>query len=415
MNHKYFMKGVLSMISVGIDVSKGKSTVCIMKPYGEIVKSPYEVTHTKEDLATLVTFIKSQEEEVWTIMEDTGHYHWPVLLFLYEQGVRVTCVNSLRMKKYCSQSIRRAKTDAIDAVQIANYGITYWFELKPYVPRSDVFQELRTFSRQYYQYTCVETKIRVNFQNLLDQVMPGITAKLADQNGRHKLTEFVYRYWHYQNILKQSKNAFTKNYSNWAKKQGYRLNESIASEIYELAKISIPILPCNDSTKIIVQQLAQTLLVVDETRNDILSNMDELARQLPEYELIRAMPGVGDKTVSLLISEIGDVTRFKNKHSLIAYAGIDAPPYQSGKFDATQRKISKRGNKYLRRIGFEIMLSLLRNKPTDDPVYLYILKKKADGKASKTAMIAGFNKFLRIYYARVMEAYTYIENTKIAA
>lgn len=403
------------MISVGIDVSKGKSTVCIMKPYGEIVKSPYEVTHTKEDLATLVTFIKSQEEEVWTIMEDTGHYHWPVLLFLYEQGVRVTCVNSLRMKKYCSQSIRRAKTDAIDAVQIANYGITYWFELKPYVPRSDVFQELRTFSRQYYQYTCVETKIRVNFQNLLDQVMPGITAKLADQNGRHKLTEFVYRYWHYQNILKQSKNAFTKNYSNWAKKEGYRLNESIASEIYELAKISIPILPCNDSTKIIVQQLAQTLLVVDETRNDILSHMDELARQLPEYELIRAMPGVGDKTVSLLISEIGDVTRFKNKHSLIAYAGIDAPPYQSGKFDATQRKISKRGNKYLRRIGFEIMLSLLRNKPTDDPVYLYILKKKADGKASKTAMIAGFNKFLRIYYARVMEAYTYIENTKIAA
>lgn len=415
MNHKGFMKGVLSMISVGIDVSKGKSTVCIMKPYGEIVKSPYEVTHTKEDLATLVTFIKSQEEEVWTIMEDTGHYHWPVLLFLYEQGVRVTCVNSLRMKKYCSQSIRRAKTDAIDAVQIANYGITYWFELKPYVPRSDVFQELRTFSRQYYQYTCVETKIRVNFQNLLDQVMPGITAKLADQNGRHKLTEFVYRYWHYQNILKQSKNAFTKNYSNWAKKEGYRLNESIASEIYELAKISIPILPCNDSTKIIVQQLAQTLLVVDETRNDILSHMDELARQLPEYELIRAMPGVGDKTVSLLISEIGDVTRFKNKHSLIAYAGIDAPPYQSGKFDATQRKISKRGNKYLRRIGFEIMLSLLRNKPTDDPVYLYILKKKADGKASKTAMIAGFNKFLRIYYARVMEAYTYIENTKIAA
>ncbi len=403
------------MISVGIDVSKGKSTVCIMKPYGEIVKSPYEVTHTKEDLATLVTFIKSQEEEVWTLMEDTGHYHWPVLLFLYEQGVRVTCVNSLRMKKYCSQSIRRAKTDAIDAVQIANYGITYWFELKPYVPRSDVFQELRTFSRQYYQYTCVETKIRVNFQNLLDQVMPGITAKLADQNGRHKLTEFVYRYWHYQNILKQSKNAFTKTYSNWAKKQGYRLNESIASEIYELAKISIPILPCNDSTKIIVQQLAQTLLVVDETRNDILSHMDELARQLPEYELIRAMPGVGDKTVSLLISEIGDVTRFKNKHSLIAYAGIDAPPYQSGKFDATQRKISKRGNKYLRRIGFEIMLSLLRNKPTDDPVYLYILKKKADGKASKTAMIAGFNKFLRIYYARVMEAYTYIENTKIAA
>lgn len=403
------------MISVGIDVSKCKSTVCIMKPYGEIVKAPYEIMHSKDDLNALVTFIKSQNEEVWAIMEDTGHYHWPILLFLYEQGIKVSCVNSLRMKKYCSQSIRRAKTDAIDSVQIANYGITYWYDLIPFIPRNNVFQELRTYSRQYYQYTCVETKIRVNFQNLLDQVMPGITTKLADQNGRHKLTEFVYRYWHYQNILKQSKNAFVRNFSNWAKKQGYRSNEFIASEIYELATISIPVLPYNDSTKIIVQQLAQTLLMIDKTRNDILTCMDELARQLPEYELVRAMPGVGAKTVSLLISEIGDVARFRNKHSLVAYAGIDAPPYQSGKFDATQRKISKRGNKYLRRIGFEIMLSLLRNKPVEDPIYHYMLKKKNEGKASKTAMIAGFNKFLRIYYARVMELYTYIENTKIAA
>ncbi len=403
------------MISVGIDVSKGKSTVCIMKPYGEIVKAPYEIIHSKDDLNALVTFIKSQNEEVWAIMEDTGHYHWPILLFLYEQGIKVSCVNSLRMKKYCSQSIRRAKTDAIDSVQIANYGIAYWYDLIPYIPRKNIFQELRTYSRQYYQYTCVETKIRVNFQNLLDQVMPGITTKLADQNGRHKLTEFVDRYWHFQNILKRSKSSFISNYSNWAKKQGYRSNEFIASEIYELALTGIPVLPCNDSTKIIVQQLAQTLLMIDKTRNDILTRMDELARQLPEYELVRAMPGVGDKTASLLIAEIGDASRFKNKHSLVAYAGIDAPPYQSGKFDASQRKISKRGNKYLRRIGFEVMLSLLRNKPVEDPVYQYMLKKKTEGKASKTAMIAGFNKFLRIYYARIMELYTYIESTKIAA
>lgn len=415
MSHKYLVKGVLLMVSVGVDVSKGKSTVCMMKPYGEIVKSPYIINHTRDDLLALVAFIKTLDEEVWVVMEDTGHYHWPILLFLYEEGVRVTCINSLRMKKYCSQSIRRAKTDTIDSVQIANYGLTYWYELEPYVQRTEVFQALRTYSRQYYQYTCVEAKIRVNFQNLLDQVMPGISARLADQNGRHKLTEFVYRYWHFHNITNHSKAAFVRSFSSWAKKQGYRSNELIASEIYELAQTGIPVLPCNDSTKIIVQQLAQTLLTVDQTRIDILSRMDELARQLPEYDLVKKMSGVGDKTVSLLISEIGDVSRFKTKHSLIAYAGIDAPPYQSGKFDATQRTISKRGNKYLRRIGFEVMLSLLRNKPSSDPVYMYIIKKKAEGKSSKTAMIAGFNKFLRIYYARVMELYSYIDNTRIVA
>lgn len=138
------------MISVGIDVSKGKSTVCIMKPYGEIIKAPYEIIHSRDDLNALVTFIKSQKEEVWAVMEDTGHYHWPILLFLYEHGIKVSCDNSLRMKKYCSQSIRRAKTDAIDSVQIANYGIMYWHDLIPYVPRKNVFQELRTYSRQHY-------------------------------------------------------------------------------------------------------------------------------------------------------------------------------------------------------------------------------------------------------------------------
>ena len=127
------------------------------------------------------------------------------------------------------------------------------------------------------------------------------------------------------------------------------------------------------------------------------------AATLPEFSLVRSFNCVGDILAPLLIAEIGDVRRFKNKHSLIAYAGIDAPPYQSGTFFATERHISKRGNAYLRKVGFEVMQCLIKHSTEGDPVYDFIQKKRSEGKACTEAMIAGLNKFLRVYYGKVTE------------
>ncbi len=105
------------MISVGIDVSKGESTVCIMKPGGEILKAPFKMLHTVESVLSLVHTLEAYKEETRAILEDTGHYHLPVVTLLVENGIFVCTVNALRMKKYCSQSLRRAKTDKIDERQ----------------------------------------------------------------------------------------------------------------------------------------------------------------------------------------------------------------------------------------------------------------------------------------------------------
>lgn len=114
----------------------------------------------------------------------------------------------------------------------------------------------------------------------------------------------------------------------------------------------------------------------------------------------------GNKTCVNPIAEIGDVRRFKDSKSLIAYEGIDAPPYQSGQFEGTKRHISKRGSRSLRKCGYEIMMALKSSKSTEDhAIYEYMLKKEAEGKNKKLVKIAGLNKFLRIYYARVMEVY----------
>ena len=401
------------MISVGIDVSKGKSMVCIMKPGGEVLKTPFEMLHSMESILHLVKLINSYEEEVRVILEDTGHYHLPVVTLLVEKGIFTCCVNALRMKKFCSQSIRRAKTDKIDAVHIAQFGLTYWDELSPVKPPEDVYQELKLLARQYYQTVSMLVKAKVNLSNLLDQTMPNIKDLMNDSPGNHKLTDFVKRYYHYGHILEMGEKRFTSDYCKWAKKQGYRVYERLASEILAVAQNGIPVLPNSPVTKAVVVEAVRVLHEIEISRDTILAQMQELAKSLPEFSIIRQMPCIGDTLAPRIIAEIGDIRRFKNKHSLIAYAGIDAPPYQSGAFNATERHISKRGNSYLRKTGYEIMQSLIQHKPIGDPVYDFISKKRLEGKCGKEAMIAGLNKFLRIYYGRVTQLYKEINEQLI--
>ena len=401
------------MISVGIDVSKGKSMVCIMKPGGEVLKTPFEMLHSMESILNLVKLINSYDEEVRVILEDTGHYHLPVVTLLVEKGIFTCCVNALRMKKFCSQSIRRAKTDKIDAVHIAQFGLTYWDELSPVKPPEYVYQELKLLARQYYQTVSMLVKAKVNLSNLLDQTMPGIKELMNDSPGNHKLTDFVKRYYHYGHILEMGEKRFHYDYCKWAKKQGYRVYERLAKEILAIAQNGIPVLPNSPVTKAVVVEAVRVLHEIEISRDTILAQMQELAKSLPEFSLIREMPCIGDTLAPRIIAEIGDIHRFKNKHSLIAYAGIDAPPYQSGSFNATERHISKRGNSYLRKTGYEIMQCLIQHKPIGDPVYDFICKKRHEGKCGKEAMIAGLNKFLRIYYGRVTDLYEEINEQLI--
>ena len=112
------------MISVGIDVSKGKSTVCILKPYGEIVCSPFEMQHVEKELEGLDSILQKLDGEVRIVMEATGIYHLPVLTYLSEKGYFVSVVNPFVMKTFAKDNnFRGVKTDKLDSIMIANYGI----------------------------------------------------------------------------------------------------------------------------------------------------------------------------------------------------------------------------------------------------------------------------------------------------
>ena len=399
------------MISVGIDVSKDKSTICMLRPYGEVVEAPYNIDHTEQALNTLIERIKSFDEDVKVVLEATGGYHQVVVAKLLTSNIFTVVVNPYIMKKYCAATLRKAKTDKIDSIRIANYGIDHWFSMTAYCPPDEIYKELKLLGRQYEQYVRLKVGCKIQLANLLDGVMPGIKSILQGTvpaySTKDKLCDFVEKYWHYDNIKKMSEKQFLSDYEKWTKRKGYRYNESQVIAIYQLSKNNIPTLKSSTpSTKMLVLQAVKSVREAELTLSLIISQMQEIASTLPEYSVVREMKGVGDVLSVRLIGEIGDVRRFRNGSSLVAFAGIDAPPYESGKFVGTNRNISKRGSSTLRKIGYEIMHSLKVSKPTEDSaVYDFIIKKENEGKPKRVAKIAGLNKFLRIYYARVMALY----------
>lgn len=118
------------MNAVGIDVSKGKSMIAAMRPFGEVVISPYEVYHTVSELSELAKRLKSLDGETRVVMEYTGNYHVPIAKVLQDAGIYVSIVNAMLVHDYGNNSLRRAKTDKKDAVKLANYALDHWLSCR---------------------------------------------------------------------------------------------------------------------------------------------------------------------------------------------------------------------------------------------------------------------------------------------
>ena len=93
------------MNCVGIDVSKGKSMIAVMRPFGEVVVSPFEVHHTANELSELAGLLKRLDGETRVVMESTGNYHAPVAWLLHDAGLYVSVVNAMLVHDYGNNSL----------------------------------------------------------------------------------------------------------------------------------------------------------------------------------------------------------------------------------------------------------------------------------------------------------------------
>ena len=396
------------MIAVGIDVSKSKSTVAILDSYGTVLATPFNMAHTQPEMNALVSRLKAFDEPITILLEYTGHYHYPVLKKLQEEGFPVCVVNPYQMKKYGDVEIRKAKTDKKDALRIATYALEKSYKLVPYSSMEQKFEDLKFLSRQYQQRISFVSTLKVQLINMLDQTMPGITKILALKSRdpeKCALLLFIKRYKSFDEIQRIGKTRFLSTYATLMKKTPDRYAPKKGLEIYELARESITTRGEDPYIWAAQDQCVDLLATAQNAADEIIIQMQNIAETIPEYKVLRAMNGVGDRLGPVILAEIGDIRRFHSAKALNSFAGNDAPPYQSGQFESRNRHISKRGSSALRKACFEAMQALKLTKPQDDPVYQFILKKEQEGKPYNVAKMAGVNKFLRIYYARAMELY----------
>ena len=397
------------MNAVGIDVSKGKSMVAILRPYGKVILSPFEVHHTASDIRSLIDLVKSIDGESRIVMEHTGRYYESLALQLSKAGLFVSAVNPKLIKDFSGNSLRKVKSDKADAVKIARYALDSWTELKPYSVIDEIRNQLKTMNRQFCFYMKHKTAMKNNLIGILDQTYPGINFYFnssARADGSQKWVDFVTTYWHADCVRKMSLNTFTAHYQKWCKRRKYNFSTAKAEEIHRVSKELVPVLPKNDLTKLTIKQAVEQLNIASKTVEELRTLMNETAAKLPEYPVVMAMKGVGPSLGPQLIAEIGDVTRFTHKSALTAFAGVDPGVNQSGTYEQKSVHASKRGSAELRKTLFQVMDCLIKTHPQDDPVYLFMDKKRSEGKKYYVYMTAGANKFLRIYYGRVKEYLT---------
>ena len=395
------------MNAVGIDVSKGKITVTVLQPFGVVIAEPFEVLHTADELKKLVTFIKSLSGETKVVMEYTGAYYEPIANALYEAGIFVSVVNPIIINDYSTNRVRKVKTDKIDALRIAAFTLDRWLELRKYETADTVRKTLKVMNRQCLNLNRILVMQKNNLISLLDSVFPGannlFTSPCRETDGHEKWVDFVLKFPHVDTVAKLSLSAFKVKYQSWCKKEDYRYSEPKAEKIHKYARTLVSTIPPTESIKMVISEAAKALNSTLEALGKLHSEMDALSAQLPEYETVMDMYGVGKILGSQLIAEIGDIRKLHSGKALVAMAGIDPPPHQSGTVDTRSRSISKRGSPALRKTLFQVIGVYLQRQPKDEPVYQFLEKKRTEGKPYKVYMIAAAHKFLRIYYARIRE------------
>lgn len=390
--------------AVGIDVSKGKSTVAVLQPGGVTVRKPFDVLHTNKELSDFSGYLKALEGETKIVMECTSRYHEPMAYYLNKAGLFVTVVNPHLIKDFGNNSLRKVKSDPADAKKIARYTLDNWAELRQYTSMDNTRTQLKTLNSQFSFFMKQKVAAKTNLISLLDNTYPGVNKLFespARSDGSEKWVDYATSFWHVDCVRKIGLKAFSERYKAFCKKHGYNFQTSKPEELYNASKELVAVFPKEDTYKLIVQQSIQQLNLMSQHVEQIRKEMDKLASTLPEYTVVMNMYGIGKTYGPQLIAEIGDVSRFTHREAITAFAGVDPGVDESGQRVNKSNKASKCGSTRLRKTLFQIMSTILQNAPDDEPVYRFLDRKRKEGKPYHVYMTAGANKFLRIYYGKV--------------
>lgn len=402
------MKGPI----VSIDVSKGKSDYQAFKNLNVKYTGSRSIKHTKEGFDEIVNLVREMEKkletEVCVVYEATGVYHRVLKKVLEDNNIKQFIINPLlSAKTRKNDSLRSPKTDKLDPKSIAK---TYYsHSLHNSHKQETIYHELRELSRYYEDILVHIRKDKVAFRAQLDIVFPGYDALYDDLYGPVALA-VIEKYPHPEMLQKKKINTVSKVIRN---KTCHRqaVSDTMADKAIEYSKTIYSGCDKDDIEVLILQRFIKKLKEDMAEAERTIGEMIKLAQELPDFSIIKSIPGIGDNLAARIIAELGDMTKFKKKNELVAFAGLDPRISESGKNDGDHMHITKKGNKRLRCLLYLAVTCSIRLKRDDNSIKDFYIKKKQQSNpmCSKAAKTACASKLVRIIYSmcKTGELYQY--------
>ena len=402
------MKGPI----VSIDVSKGKSDYQAFKNLNVKYTGSRSIKHTKEGFDEIVNLVREMEKklktEVCVVYEATGVYHRVLKKVLEDNNIKQFIINPLlSAKTRKNDSLRCPKTDKLDPKSIAK---TYYsHSLHNSHKQETIYHELRELSRYYEDILVHIRKDKVAFRAQLDIVFPGYDTLYDDLYGPVALA-VIEKYPHPEMLQKKKINTVSKVIqSKTCHRQA--VSDTMADRAIEYSKTIYSGCDKNDIEVLILQRFIKKLKEDMAEAERTIGEMIKLAQELPNFNIIKSIPGIGDNLAARIIAELGDMTRFKKKNELVAFAGLDPRISESGKNDGDHMHITKKGNKRLRCLLYLAVTCSIRLKRDDNSIKDFYIKKKQQSNpmCSKAAKTACASKLVRIIYSmcKTGELYQY--------
>lgn len=387
-------------VYIGIDVSKDKFDYAAVCPEATTVKKG-SLPMSREGFTRLGKLIGGYSRVV-VGFESTSTYHINLLSFLLSVTKHVHLLNPALVKKFTeADSLRKTKTDAVDALAIARFLIDREQSLPEFSEMDSAY--LTQLARLRESITRDIGKTKTHLKQMLNIVFPELlkNTNVFTDNSLQLLEQFPSA----KAVKQATKKGVRKAFYNLKESRGRRADLE-PDQLFELAKESIG--TADESLEMAVQYDVKHLAFLQNHLEEVTDKLiDQVNKHFgPELEILKSIKGIGNTTASHLISEIKDIHRFSNAKQLIAYAGTDPSVKQSGKM-IKHGKISKRGVTSLRRVGYLITCSVIRHEGVFREYYL---KKRDEGMAYRKAVIATWNKLLRVIFVLLNKQVKFVPN-----
>ena len=376
---------------VGIDVSKDSFSVTGIDAKGE-VRFSFSAPMDSAGFASLLKAIRSACRDlssVRTAMESTGCYHINLFSFLCSKEINTAVLNPLLVANFAKLSLRKTKTDKKDSLTIAQFLLAHKDSIGQFSISQDL-KDLRDIARERESIANLIASTKNEIKRVLQTTFPELES-LTNVFTKSMLG-FLKEFPSARRIRTAKRSTVADALENPGK--GRKVSIS-AEELIAAAKRSV----ASDSLakELILPERISILLHLMESLDKVAGILAELCQSIviDEMNILTSIDGIGDTSGAAFLAEVGDIRNFQSHKALIAYAGIDPTVYQSGKFQGTSR-ISKRGNRHLRRIIYLMTVGVIRvNTLFRD----YFLARKKNGLPYRKAVLATAHKLVRVIYA----------------